>query len=108
MTPWLLLMETYFVMLRDGKSQADACRVTAAFASNPLNFPFADVQAAMALCLQRHHRRKRISYADAIGVCLARKRGLSFLTGDLRVPGSARSNIPPSRLHGITVPETEG
>ncbi|MFQ6106255.1 MAG: PIN domain-containing protein [Thermoplasmata archaeon] len=31
---------------------------------------------------KRAHRRRRISYVDALGYVLARKHGLTFLTGD--------------------------
>jgi len=87
-TTWLQLMETYCVLLRNGKTVAEAGEVTSSFEGHLLDFSFRDVQAAMTLRLAWHRRRKRISYVDALGYHLARERGLKFLTGDPEFRGA--------------------
>ena len=81
-------METYFALLRDGKTATEADDITTAYRPYLVDFSFRDVQDAMALRLQWHRRRKGISYSDAIGYFMARKLGVKFLTGDNEFRGA--------------------
>ncbi len=81
-------METYYVLLRNGRTASEAGEVTSSLEPHLIDFTFRDVQAAMALRLAWHRKRKQISYVDALGYHLARERGLKFLTGDPEFRGA--------------------
>ena len=81
-TTWLNLMEVYWALLRDGKSEAAAKEVVSAFEPCLVEFTLDDVMDAMALRLSWHRRRRNISYIDAIGYSIALRRKSRFLTGD--------------------------
>src|SRR6266576_1940536 len=57
-TTWLQVMEVFYALLRDGKPESEARDLVAA------------------------RQRRNLSYVDAIGYFIARKRRLQFLTRD--------------------------
>jgi len=73
------LVEFYFCALRDfGEAQAKAlyARVQDCIVEIPEDVVFE------AMSLRLKEKKKRLSYADCVGYCYARKNNLVFLTGD--------------------------
>ena len=81
-TTWLQLMEVFYALLRDGKSESEARDVIAALQPHVIDFSFDDVLGAMGIRIQMVRKQRSLSYVDAIGYYVARKRRLQFLTGD--------------------------
>ena len=81
-TTWLQLMEVFYALLRDGKSESEARDVIAALQPHVIDFSFDDVLGAVGIRTQMVRKQRNLSYVDAIGYYVARKRRLQFLTGD--------------------------
>jgi len=81
-TTWLQVMEVFYALLRDGKSESEARDLIAALEPHVIDFSFDDVLDAMEVRIQMVRKRRNLSYVDAIGYCVARKRRLQFLTRD--------------------------
>jgi predicted nucleic acid-binding protein len=75
-------MEVFYALLRDGKSESEAQGLIAALQPHVIDFSFEDVLGAMAVRVQMVRKRRNLSYVDAIGYYVARKRRLRFLTRD--------------------------
>lgn len=93
-TTWLQVMEVYYALLRDGKPESDAKDLIAALQPHVIDFSFDDVLGAMGVRIQMVRKRRNLSYVDAIGYYVARKRRLLFLTRDPGLRG----------LPGVLVP----
>jgi predicted nucleic acid-binding protein len=87
-------MEVYYALLRDGKPESDAKDLIAALQPHVIDFSFDDVLGAMGVRIQMVRKRRNLSYVDAIGYYVARKRRLLFLTRDPGLRG----------LPGVLVP----
>ena len=81
-TTWLQVMEVYYVLLRDGKSESEARDAIAALEPHVIDFSFEDVLGAMQVRFKLLGERRSLSYVDAIGYHVARKHRLQFLTRD--------------------------
>ena len=81
-TTWLQVMEVFYALLRDGKSESEARDLVVALQPHLIDFSFDDVLGAMILRIRMSRKRRNLSYVDAIGYYTARKRGLQFLTRD--------------------------
>ena len=81
-TTWLQIMEVFYALLRDGKSESDARELIAALQPHVIDFSFDDVLGAVEIRIQMVRKRRNLSCVDAIGYYVARKRGLRFLTRD--------------------------
>ena len=82
MTTWLQIMEVFYALLRDGKSESEARDLIAALQPHVIDFSFDDVLDAMRVRIQMVRKQRNLSYVDAIGYYVARKRRLQFLTRD--------------------------
>lgn len=80
-TSILNLIELYYAVLRDN-DESSADEAYSAFRRRAVEVTDADVREAMKLRLRLKARRLDLSYADAIGYAIARRRGDDFLTGD--------------------------
>ncbi len=94
MTTWLQLMEVHYVLLRDGASETESRDTLRALQPHLIDFSLDDVLDAMALRIAMNRKKRNLSYVDAIGYHLARKRRLQFLTWDPGLKG----------LPGVLVP----
>lgn len=81
-TTWLQVMEVFHALLRDGTSESEARDLIAALQPHLIDFSFDDVLGAVGVRIQMVRKKRNLSYVDAIGYYVARKRGLQFLTGD--------------------------
>ena len=81
-TTWLQVMEVFYALLRDGKPESEARDLVAALQPHVIDFSFEDVLGAMGVRIQMARQRRNLSYVDAIGYFIARKRRLQFLTRD--------------------------
>jgi len=75
-------MEVFYALLRDGQAESDARNLIAALQPHVIDFSFEDVLGAMGVRIQMVRKRRNLSYVDAIGYYVARKRRLQFLTRD--------------------------
>jgi len=75
-------MEVFYALLRDGKSESEARDLIEALQPHIIDFSFDEVLGAMGLRIQMVRKRRNLSYVDAIGYYVARKRRLQFLTRD--------------------------
>ncbi len=75
-------MEVFYALLRDGKPESEARNLIAALQPHVIDFSFDDVLGAMGVRIQMVRKQRNLSYVDAIGYYVARKRKLQFLTGD--------------------------
>jgi len=87
-------MEVFYVLLRDGMPDPEARKVIRVLQAHLIDFSVEDVLEAMALRTRMNRQRRNLSYVDAIGYHLARKRHLVFLTKDPGLKG----------LPGVLVP----
>lgn len=94
MTTWLQLMEVDHVLLRDGASEAEARDTIRVLQPHLIDFSLDDVLDAMILRVEMNRKRRNLSYVDAIGYYLARKRRLRFLTRDPGLKGLPGVLIP--------------
>ena len=94
MTAWLQLMEVFYVLLRDGIPEAQARDTIQALQPLLIDFSFDDVLDAMALRSRMNLERRNLSYVDAVGYHLARRRHLRFLTRDPGLRGLSGVLIP--------------
>jgi len=78
-TGWLQLYELHFVKLRSSEAET-ARKAIGTFRPFRLQVEEDDIVAASRFKLQ--HRRRKLSYADALGHQMAARRGMRFLTGD--------------------------
>ena len=81
-TTWLQVMEVFYALLRDGRSESEARDLITALQPHVIDFSFDDVLGAMGVRIQMVRKQRNLSYVDAIGYYVARKRRLRFLTGD--------------------------
>jgi predicted nucleic acid-binding protein len=81
-TTWLQVMEVFYALLRDGKPEPEARDLVAALQPHMINFSFEDVLGAMTIRIEMVRKKRNLSYVDAIGYYVARKRRLRFLTVD--------------------------
>jgi predicted nucleic acid-binding protein len=93
-TTWLQVMEVFYALLLDGKSELEAKDQIAALQPHLIDFSFDDVLGAMGVRIRMNRNRRNLSYVDAIGYYLAQKRRLRFLTRDPGFRG----------LRGVLVP----
>ena len=75
-------MEVFYALLRDGASEQDARTLISALQPHVIDFSFDDVLGAMGVRIQMVRKKRNLSYVDAIGYYVARRRGLQFLTRD--------------------------
>ena len=75
-------MEVFYALLCDGKPESEARDVVAALQPHVVDFSFDDVLDAMEVRIRMARQRRTLSYVDAIGYSVARKRRLQFLTRD--------------------------
>jgi predicted nucleic acid-binding protein len=93
-TTWLQVMEVFYALLRDGTPESEARDLIEPLQPHLIDFSFDDVLAAMGLRVRMIRKRRNLSYVDAIGYSVARKRRLQFLTGDRGFRGLPGVLIP--------------
>lgn len=80
-TSLMNLIELYYLVLRDdGESAADKSYL--AFKQYEVSITDHDIRNAMKFRLGSKARKEDVSYADAIGYIIAKRYGVTYLTGD--------------------------
>jgi predicted nucleic acid-binding protein len=82
----LNLLEIYYRSLEVHGSKV-ALNIAETFSKYLMDFGLKEIADSMKLRLEFKREGKNLSYADALGYSLSRKKGLRFLTGDRAFKG---------------------